>query len=300
LVAFALLATLVDKMVGTRASTARLRAATKEELNTPIPNNMPDDDHEDQPEEEEQQGEEGGGGEDKVGSGEPTACRKCDELKAPNAKDGAEGGKESSSEMSGYLVGFAKRVVVCTILVFAFKSVWPQVQNHFWPEPPEGKCYVLNDKSFKSHVSKGDHIVMMFAPWCGHCQRLKPTWDKIAKRPGIEGVKVAKVDCTASEAICKQYDVKGYPTILYFRNGKKLDTFSGDKSETGLKEYITSMKKTGKPPAAPSMEDMMPPPPPPKKPTKAKKKTKETAGTKKDAEKAKAKKNGEKKKKTEL
>ena len=75
---------------------------------------------------------------------------------------------------------------------------------------------------------------------------------QIAKRPGIEGVKVAKVmstyhtyssalfnlntgyelnnqlsihvklnllqvDCTASEAICKQYDVKGYPTILYFR-----------------------------------------------------------------------------------
>ena len=65
MVAFALLATLVDKMVGTRASTARLRAATKEELNTPIPNNMPDDDHEDQPEEEEEQEEEGGG-EEKV------------------------------------------------------------------------------------------------------------------------------------------------------------------------------------------------------------------------------------------
>ena len=64
MVAFALLANLVDKMVGTRASTARLRAATKEELNTPIPNNMPDDDHEDQPEEEEE--EEDGGGEDKV------------------------------------------------------------------------------------------------------------------------------------------------------------------------------------------------------------------------------------------
>ena len=67
LVAFALLANLVDKMVGTRASTARLRAATKEELNTPIPNNMPDDDHEDQPEEEEEEQEKvDGGGEDKV------------------------------------------------------------------------------------------------------------------------------------------------------------------------------------------------------------------------------------------
>ena len=45
-------------MVGTRAST-RLRAATtKEELNAPIPNNMPDEDHEDRGEEEEEEGEE--------------------------------------------------------------------------------------------------------------------------------------------------------------------------------------------------------------------------------------------------
>ena len=29
------------------------------------------------------------------------------------------------------------------------------------------------------------------------------------------------------------------PKFLHNRNGKKLDTFSGDKSETGLKEYIT-------------------------------------------------------------
>jgi len=275
----------VDNMVGTRAST-RLRAATKEELNTPIPN-MPDEDHEDREEEEEEGGEET---EEVESSGSvPTPCRKCDELKAPNVKGSEEGGKESKSEVSGYLVGFAKRVVLCTILVFAFKNVWPQVQNHFWPEPAEGKCYVLNDKSFKSHVSKGDHIVMMFAPWCGHCQRLKPTWDKIAKRPGIEGVKVAKVDCTASEGTCKQFDVKGYPTILYFRNGKKLDTFSGDKSETGLKEYIASMKKTGKPPAAPSMDmdGMMPPPPPPKKPTKAKKKTKDSGAKKEEGKKSK-------------
>ena len=42
----------VDNMVGTRAST-RLRAATKEELNTPIPN-MPDEDHEEREEEEEE------------------------------------------------------------------------------------------------------------------------------------------------------------------------------------------------------------------------------------------------------
>ena len=46
----------VDNMVGTRAST-RLRAATKEELNTPIPN-MPDEDHEEREEEVEEEEEE--------------------------------------------------------------------------------------------------------------------------------------------------------------------------------------------------------------------------------------------------
>ena len=56
-----------------------------------------------------------------------------------------------------------------------------------------------------------------------------------------------------------------------------------------ISNHLSSMKKTGKPPAM-DMDGMMPPPPPPKKPTKAKKKTKD-GGTKKDEG---------KKKKTEL
>ena len=48
-----------------------------------------------------------------------------------------------------------------------------------------------------------------------------------------------------------------------------------------------SMKKTGKPPAAPSMDmdGMMPPPP--KKPTKAKKKTKDSGAKKEEGKKSK-------------
>lgn len=244
-------------MVGTRAS-ARLVAVSKDQLNSPRPD-MVDS-------EEREEGE------------EVPACRKCDELKAPQQLNGGPDAIKPGSPMSGYLVGFAKRVVICTILVFAFKSVWPQVQNHFWPEPPvkEGKCYVLNDKSFKGHVSRGDHIVMMYAPWCGHCQKLKPIWDKIAKQPGTQGVRVAKVDCTASTAVCGEFSIKGYPTILYFRNGKLLDNYSGAKSEPELKSYMARMKADLPAPEQPSMEDMMPPPPPRKKPAKKKTTKKKT------------------------
>ncbi len=45
--------------------------------------------------------------------------------------------------------------------------------------------YVLSNKSFRSHVSRGDHFLMMYAPWCGHCQRLKPAWEKVNAQLGL-------------------------------------------------------------------------------------------------------------------
>lgn len=80
-----------------------------------------------------------------------------------------------------YLKGFAKRVIVCTMFVMIAKTAWPHVAPIVWPEEPtkEGKLYVLTDRSFRSHVSRGDHFILMYAPWCGHCQRLKPDWEKV-------------------------------------------------------------------------------------------------------------------------
>ena len=39
--------------------------------------------------------------------------------------------------------------------------------------------YILTDRSFRGHIKNGDHFVMMFAPWCGHCKKLKPDWEKV-------------------------------------------------------------------------------------------------------------------------
>jgi hypothetical protein len=39
-------------------------------------------------------------------------------------------------DRTGYLKGFVKRVVMCTILVMAAKNAWPYLQSRFWPEEP--------------------------------------------------------------------------------------------------------------------------------------------------------------------
>lgn len=58
------------------------------------------------------------------------------------------------------------------------------------------------------------------APWCGHCKRLAPTWDKLSEEyASTEGVNVAKVDCTEHRPLCQAQGVRGYPTLKLFKSG---------------------------------------------------------------------------------
>jgi len=152
----------------------------------------------------------------------------------------------SESTVRNYLAGFGKRVVICTILVIIFQTLWPRLQPYLLPEDAtkEGKMYVLTDRSFRGHVSRGDHFLMMYAPWCGHCQQLKPAWEKLAKTPGTKKVKIGKVDCSANTDLCKTLQVHGYPTLMYYRNGENLGKYEGDKSYDALKRHIKQMSST--------------------------------------------------------
>ena len=80
-----------------------------------------------------------------------------------------------------YLAGFVKRVFICTMFVMLAKTAWPHLAPIVMPEAPvkDGKLYVLTDRSFRGHVNRGEHFIMMYASWCGHCQRLKPDWEKV-------------------------------------------------------------------------------------------------------------------------
>lgn len=69
------------------------------------------------------------------------------------------------------------------------------------PEDPKaGPLAILNADNFEASIKSGVSFVKFFAPWCGHCKRLSPTWDDLAKKfADVEGVTIAKVDCTADD-----------------------------------------------------------------------------------------------------
>lgn len=52
---------------------------------------------------------------------------------------------------------------------------------------------------------------------------------------------ISKIDCTQYRPICLDFEVKGYPTLLWIEDGKKIEKYSGPRTIEGLKEYVEKM-----------------------------------------------------------
>ncbi|XP_049891461.1 protein disulfide-isomerase A3-like isoform X3 [Epinephelus moara] len=85
-------------------------------------------------------------------------------------------------------------------------------------------------------------LVKFYAPWCGHCKKLSPEFEKAATR--LKGtVQLAKVDCTAHSETCARFGVSGYPTLKIFRNGRDSAPYDGPRTADGIYQYMK--KQTG-------------------------------------------------------
>lgn len=102
----------------------------------------------------------------------------------------------------------------------------------------------LHDSDFDSQVSEHDvALVEFFAPWCGHCKRLAPEYEKAATelKKNDPPVALAKVDCTESgKDTCGKYGVSGYPTLKIFRNGQFSQEYNGPREAIGIVKHMQS------------------------------------------------------------
>jgi len=95
----------------------------------------------------------------------------------------------------------------------------------------------LTDSNFNKQVldSKDIWLVEFYAPWCGHCQRLKPIYEEVATELK-DKVKVAALDATENQIQANKYGVKGFPTIKLFVNGEAED-YNGGRTKEELVQF---------------------------------------------------------------
>jgi len=114
---------------------------------------------------------------------------------------------------------------------------------------------VLTDSNFDSTVINGEAewIVEFYAPWCGHCQRLEPEYNKAASKVAAQmqgKVKLGKVDCTVEKSTCGRFGVQGYPTLKVFGSDKHNPTdYNGSRDESGLFAQAESLFENLREPA---------------------------------------------------
>merc|ERR1712137_108937 len=103
-----------------------------------------------------------------------------------------------------------------------------------------GDFIPINNAESLDKLSTGEWFLKFYAPWCGHCKSLAPTWREISTELKGE-VNVAKIDCTVDDLkdFCENNDVKGFPTLQFWRDGLNVGTFDlGDRSREGLLEWL--------------------------------------------------------------
>ncbi|XP_062015162.1 protein disulfide isomerase-like 1-4 [Rosa rugosa] len=107
------------------------------------------------------------------------------------------------------------------------------------PETNDGDVKIVVGNNFDDIVldESKDVLLEIYAPWCGHCQSLEPTYNKLAKHlRGIESIVIAKMDGTTNEHPRAKAD--GFPTLLFFPAGNKsFDPITVDADRTVVAFY---------------------------------------------------------------
>lgn len=104
---------------------------------------------------------------------------------------------------------------------------------------------VLTTQNFEQFLKDHPYVfVKFYAPWCGHCKKMIPDYQRLAKRMAEEtdGVPVVKVDATVEKDLAGKFGVKGFPTLKFFKNGQPID-YKGARTENDIYNFIK--KKSG-------------------------------------------------------
>ena len=109
-------------------------------------------------------------------------------------------------------------------------------------EPAAADVLFLNKPESLNKALKRDRdlgtLVMFYAPWCGHCKRMKPDYQAAATEVKGRAVMAAMdLNKGGNGPVKRAYNISGFPTLIYFEDGKQKFGFNG-RSKAELIDFL--------------------------------------------------------------
>jgi putative thioredoxin len=105
--------------------------------------------------------------------------------------------------------------------------------------------YTIHLDDFDTHVLQASHsrpvLVDFWADWCGPCRVISPILEQlIHDYAGQIALAKLEVDEGDNMKLAGRYRVRGFPTVILFKDGNELGRFSGARSKQAIAEFIDS------------------------------------------------------------
>jgi thioredoxin 1 len=87
---------------------------------------------------------------------------------------------------------------------------------------------------------KGTVMVDFWAVWCGPCRMIAPTVEELAKEYAGKA-KVGKLNTDENPDVASKFKIMGIPTVIFFKDGQKIDQIVGAVPKAQLKSKLDSL-----------------------------------------------------------
>ena len=103
-------------------------------------------------------------------------------------------------------------------------------------------AHEFSDATFQKEVLESDKVTLidLWAEWCGPCRMMTPVIEELAKEYDGKAV-VGKLNVDDNPKTPTDYNVRGIPTFLIFKNGELKDNVVGAVTKQTLKDKLDAI-----------------------------------------------------------
>ena len=98
-----------------------------------------------------------------------------------------------------------------------------------------GQPVDLDSARFDKHIARSDIPVLVdfWAPWCGPCRSMAPSYAQAAQRLEPE-FRLVKLDTEQAQELAGRYAIRSIPTLALFRHGREVARQPGATDMAGI------------------------------------------------------------------